>query len=166
MQFAPLVSDESGISVAISEGNKRFFIRRKDVDFVYDSEEGCKIIDDSEFYDDFDSKIVQAAKDNKQNWWGRNVQDGTIDKAFIKSYNNGLEMQLIEGKSKFYLHDKTQVDITSFTGETKCDVVIEPMRIIFYKRHFEVDWRLVQLISKNAPEPKTEDYPEGCMFED
>ena len=167
MQFGPLLTDENGISVSITEGNKRLFIRRKDVDFIYDAHSGCKtVVDDPEFYDDFDSKIIKAAKDNKQAWWGRNVQDGTIEKAFLRSYNNCLNVQLIEGKSRFYLPDKTHVDINSFTGETKCDIVLEPIKIIFYKRHFELDWRLVQVIAKTVQEQETEDYPEECMFED
>lgn len=171
MLFGTLIKNNDGIYVPITENDsKRLFIKRQMI-FNHGSDDTLSLVEpesDDSFFKEFNDKIIEAAKEHRQDWWGKSVHDSTIEKAFYSSYNfdtHSLEVSTFE-KTKMFNSSREEVDLYDFTGDVMCNVVLEPNCIRFYRRHFEVDWKLVQLMALPPPKPILEEYPEHCMFED
>jgi len=114
------------------------------------------------------SHNLEAAKENSQEWFGKEVSEKTLETAYTPSLNDNT---IIVGKAtvnknivtKCYDHEKNSVDFDSVGEGVKCDVMIEFSGLWFMKKTFGPIWRIAQMRLK-APPKKI--YPDEYLFND
>ena len=112
----------------------------------------------------FDDGIVSSAKDNSQEWFGRNVQEATLKKAYQTAVDEGsLSTTIMKEKLRIYDCDKNRVEVDALVPGTVCNVVVELNRIWFVKRNFGPEWFTVQI--KIVKPPETDPY-DDYLFQD
>lgn len=120
--------------------------------------------------DSVDAENLEAAKANSTEWFGKELNEKTLETAYQSSLKNNtmnINKATVSGQvvTKFYNHDKTLIeDLTILEGsEVRCDVMLEFSGLWFMKKTYGPIWRLAQVKLK-APPKKV--YPEECLFED
>ena len=111
---------------------------------------------------------LEAAKENSQEWFGKEVSEKTLETAYTPSLS---EDTMIVGKAtvnknvvtKCYDHEKNSVDLDTVDEGVKCDVMIEFSGLWFMKKTFGPIWRMAQMRLK-APPKKI--YPDEYLFAD
>jgi hypothetical protein len=96
----------------------------------------------------FDSEILQDAKVNSVSWFGRDVQQKTLDTAYSKSVTSDNCMNIVKSSKVplvYYDVNKNVKNETELENGTLCDILIECVGIWFLKKTFGVQWRLVQV---------------------
>ena len=117
----------------------------------------------------YDDDMKAAAQENSKEWFGREVSEKTITKAYTSPVKNGLfETQFLKSgeglnRVKVFDHEKNQVDFQDLKEGTICNVVVQLKYIWFVKRNFGPEWFSVQL--KTAKPPDKDPY-EDYLFQD
>lgn len=111
----------------------------------------------------YDSYLLTAAKDNRKAWWGREVSDKVIEKAYQSSVDEGVLTTSRHSRLRCYDLEKAQVDVDSLKAGTRCDIVVQVNNLWFTKRNFGPDWYSVQI--KVHPEPEKDPY-DDYLFQD
>lgn len=117
----------------------------------------------------YDDDMKAAAQENSKEWFGREVAERTIAKAYTSPVKNGLfETQLLKtgegvNRVRVFDHEKNQVEFQDLTEGTICNVVVQLKYIWFVKRNFGPEWFSVQL--KTAKPPEKDPY-EDYLFQD
>lgn len=117
----------------------------------------------------YDDDLKAAAQENSKEWFGREVAEKTITKAYTSPVTNGLfETQLIKtgegvNRVRVFDHEKNQIDFQDLREGTICNVVVQLKYIWFVKRNFGPEWFSVQL--KTAKPPEKDPY-EDYLFQD
>jgi hypothetical protein len=113
---------------------------------------------------------IQSALENSKEWFGKELTEKTITKAYIK--DDVVTAEKIEA-SRVFNANKELVDIETLSPGVTCSVFVEFSGLWFARSHFGSSWNLVQVKihedTKNTeeePECEVESYPEECMFED
>ena len=120
---------------------------------------------------------IQSALEKSKDWFGKEVSEKTIAKAYIK--DEVITAERISA-SKVFDAKKQPVDFEGITPGATCSVFIEFSGLWFARSHFGPSWNVVQvkleeeekvpeLESVDDPVPQeveVESYPEECMFED
>ena len=95
-----------------------------------------------------DREILQDAKTNSVSWFGRDVQQKTLDTAYSRSVTSENCMNIVKSSKTplvYYDINKTLKSDTELENGTVCDILIECVGIWFLKKTFGVQWRLVQV---------------------
>jgi hypothetical protein len=105
--------------------------------------------------------ILRAAKDNSTSWFGREVQQKTLDAAFTRSLSDEGFINLNKpkkGKIGYFNASKQEstVPLNSIEANTVLDVLIELTGIWFLKKSFGLHWRVLQV--RDIPVPKKQVY--------
>lgn len=111
---------------------------------------------------------LDSAKENSQEWFGKDVSEKTLETAYTPSLSDGT---MIVGKAtvnknvvtKCYDHEKNSVDFDTVEEGVKCDVMVEFSGLWFMKKTFGPIWRIAQMRLK-APPKKI--YPDEYLFAD
>jgi|ETNvirnome_6_100_1030635.scaffolds.fasta_scaffold00083_51 polyribonucleotide nucleotidyltransferase len=117
---------------------------------------------------DFDSKNIDAAKQNSQAWFGKVLSDKVLETAYNKSLTNDcMIVTKLKNKNKvltnIYTHTKQISDTELLTESTVCDVVLEFSGVWFRNKSYGSVWRIVQVRMKPPPrKPKVQEY----LFQD
>lgn len=114
---------------------------------------------------EFDDRIVSSANENSQEWFGRNVKEATLKKAYQSAVDeDGLfSTTIMKDKLRIYDCDKNRVEVDTLVPGTVCNVVVELNRIWFVKRNFGPEWFTVQV--KIVKPPETDPY-DDYLFQD
>jgi hypothetical protein len=96
---------------------------------------------------DMNAKIIQAAKENSEAWFGRVVPDKTIEAGFTdvvaKGDDHGV-MNVTRAKGSKVFMNKKVVESDIDTEGSMCDVVLELCGVSFGKKTYSPVWQLVQ----------------------
>lgn len=95
-----------------------------------------------------DAQVLQDAKVNSVSWFGREVQQRTLDTAYNHSVTSDNYMNVIKSTKVplvYYDSNKTLKDASFLENGTVCDVLIEMVGVWFLKKTFGVQWRIVQV---------------------
>lgn len=111
---------------------------------------------------DVDVENLKVAKENCQTWFGRQVQDKTIENAYKKSEEGTLQYTQ-SPHIKGYNHLKEIVPMDTIADGTVCDVVVELSSLWFTKKAFGPIWKLLQVRTLTPPKKK---YHEEYLFMD
>lgn len=111
----------------------------------------------------YDEDLIAAGKENRKEWWGRELADKTIEKAYSSPVDEGVLTTLRHPKLRCFDSERQQVEIDSLKPGNRCDVVVELNKLWFLKRSFGPDWFSVQI--KIHPEPETDPY-DDYLFQD
>jgi hypothetical protein len=113
----------------------------------------------------YDDDIRAAAKVNKQEWFGRDVSDRVLEKAYNTPTKDGQFTTQVSSRGvKSFSADKTSVPVGDLTEGLVCDIVVELQHLWFIKRGFGPEWSIVQI--KLRPEPEPDPYDSYLFQED
>jgi hypothetical protein len=113
---------------------------------------------------DIDALNLEAALENCESWFGKQLSEKVIHSAYSPSIVDGqLTGECIE-VTKVFNAQQEQVDLENVqTGKT-CDVIMEFSGIWFAKKSFGSSWNVVQV--RVHPDPILDTYPEDYAFVD
>jgi hypothetical protein len=95
-----------------------------------------------------DTDVLQDAKVHSVSWFGREIQQKTLDTAYNHSVTSDNYMNVIKSTKSplvYYDSNKTLKDSSFLENGTMCDVLIEMVGVWFLKKTFGVQWRIVQV---------------------
>ena len=111
-----------------------------------------------------DNENLDAAFDNAETWFGKNLSEKVIKSAYTSSIADGqITGERIE-VTKVFNSDQEMIDFDDIQPEKTCDVILEFAGIWFAKKSFGSSWNVVQI--RTYPEPILDTYPEGYAFVD
>jgi len=124
---------------------------------------------DSNLFSVIDEQILAQAKLSKQEWFGKELSDETIQNAWQESVTDGVlgaSLATVKGQVVTLAFDtrKNPVELQDIQPETSCDVVLELSGLWFLKKSFGPIWRILQ-VRVRAP-PKTPELPKEYLFSD
>ena len=124
---------------------------------------------DSEIFSKIDDEILTQAKQSKQEWFGKELSDETIQNAYQESVTDGVlgaSLATIKGQVATLAFDtrKNPVELKDIQPETSCDCVLELSGLWFLKKSFGPIWRVVQVRVRAAP--KAPEIPKDYLFSD
>ena len=139
---------------AKNEDNSRVFVQLNKVKLITPYAEGDDVtLQTDRSFQEFDSEIMDAAKDNSTSWFGREVQVKTIEAAYQKSTTNNTMIVNKFANMKAFDALREQIDANDIVADTVCDCIVEFVGLWFMKKTFGAHWRLVQLRKKKDPKP-------------
>lgn len=95
-----------------------------------------------------DTDVLQDAKVNSVSWFGREIQQKTLDTAYNYSVTSDKYMNVTKSTKNpltYYDCNKTLKDSSLLENGTVCDVLLEMVGVWFLKKTFGVQWRIVQV---------------------
>jgi len=112
----------------------------------------------------YDEDIQAAARGNKIEWFGREVSDKVLEKAYNSPTKDGQFTTQVGSRGvRCFTHDKTSVALSDLGDNLVCDIVVELQHLWFIKRGFGPEWSIVQI--KTHPEPEEDPY-DSYLFQD
>jgi len=133
--------------------DKRVFVQLNKVKLLTQWAEGDDVTLHTEYdFTSLDNDILQAAQENSTTWFGREVQAKTIDAAYQRSSSSGTMNMPKSNKVQVFDVDKSTFDPNELDAETECDCVIELMGLVFMKKTFSCNWKIVQVRRKKVPQ--------------
>jgi len=96
----------------------------------------------------FDNDVLQDAKVYSVSWFGREVQQKTLDTAYNHSLTSENYMNVTKSTKVplvYYDSNKTLKDSSLLENGTVCDVLLEMLGVWFLKKTFGIQWRIVQV---------------------
>jgi hypothetical protein len=121
--------------------------------FVLDAASWAKV-------SEMDTVIVDAAKENREAWFQRQVADKTLEAAYVRPTET-INVTAVAG-AKVY-SAKEAIDPATVPEGSVCDIVLEFSGVWFAKKTFGPTWKLVQ--TRIRPQPKKKVYDE-YLFQD
>lgn len=124
---------------------------------------------ESKIFSEIDEQILTQAKLSKQEWFGKDLSDETIQNAWQESVTDGVlgaSLATVKGQVVTVAFDtrKNPVELQDIQPETSCDVVLELSGLWFLKKSFGPIWRVLQ-VRVRAP-PKTAEISKQYLFSD
>lgn len=124
---------------------------------------------ESKIFSEIDEQILTQAKLSKQEWFGKDLSDETIQNAWQESVTDGVlgaSLATIKSQVVTVAFDtrKNPVELQDIKPETACDVVLELSGLWFLKKSFGPIWRVLQ-VRVRAP-PKTVEISKQYLFSD
>lgn len=113
---------------------------------------------------DVDAENIQAAVDNSEAWFGKQMTDAQIRRAYQPSSLHGVLGCDVIPATKIFNADLETTGIDALTEGRRCKVIVEFSGLWFAKKTFGPIWNLVQV--KLFADPIVDDYPEDYAFED
>ena len=95
-----------------------------------------------------DTNVLQDAKVHSVSWFGREIQQKTLDTAYNHSVTSDNCMNVTKSTKNpltYYDCNKTLKDSSLLENGTVCDVLLEMVGVWFLKKTFGVQWRIVQV---------------------
>ena len=113
---------------------------------------------------DIDALNLDAARDNCETWFGKQLGDKVIEGAYTPSIVDGqLTGECIE-VTRAFNSQREPVDLENVQSGTMGDIIVEFSGIWFAKKTFGSSWNVVQV--RVHPEPILDTYPEDYAFVD
>jgi hypothetical protein len=124
---------------------------------------------DSKIFSEIDEQILAQAKLSKQEWFGKDLSDETIQNAWQESVTDGVlgaSLATVKGQVVTVAFDtrKNPVELQDIQPETSCDVVLELSGLWFLKKSFGPIWRVLQVRVRAAP--KAPEFSKEYLFSD
>jgi hypothetical protein len=136
-------------------------------------------LSDPKIFENIDTDILTKAKESKQEWFGKELSDETIQNAYQESVTDGVlgaSLAMLRGEVTTLAFDtqKNPVELQDVKAESRCDALFELSGLWFLKKSFGPIWRVVQVrvrmgprrtplvkeyLFTDEPEPEVEDDP-------
>jgi hypothetical protein len=112
---------------------------------------------------EYDESVLVAARAHSTAWFGREIQQRTIDTAYQRSIVQNT-MNVIKSRvTCAYNSSREAIDPDLLGADAKCDVVLELQGIWFMKKTFGLNWKLIQVRTRKEPVKK---FYESYLFSD
>ena len=113
---------------------------------------------------DIDTHNLEAARENCEAWFGKQLGEKVIDGAYTPSVADGqITGECIE-VTKVFNTQQEQLDLEIVQPGKVCDVILEFAGLWFAKKSFGSSWNIVQV--RVHPDPILDTYPEEYAFVD
>ena len=113
---------------------------------------------------DIDALNLEAAQENCETWFGKQLSEKVIQGAYTPSIADGqITGECIEA-TKVFNTQQEQLDLESVQPGKTCDVILEFSGLWFAKKSFGSSWNVVQV--RVHPDPILDTYPEHYAFLD
>lgn len=155
--------------ISKDENGNRMFKQFNSVTLLSNFSEAMNVVLDVtkhvETFSIFDNENITAAKKYSESWFGKTLNDKTLEAAYSKpvSQDGELTVTKVSPQVVIYNHDKTVVNPEDLKDNTVCDVILELSGILFSKKTFSPVWRLVQV---KLPSPPKKNMIQSFLFED
>jgi hypothetical protein len=121
-----------------------------------------------ELFESIDKEFVEQAKKNKQEWFGKEISDETLENAYQESVSDGClqtSLATVKGAVVTTAFDtkKQEVALKDIKAGTKMDVLFELAGLWFLKKSFGPIWRIMQVRVKGGAGSS---FPKEYLFED
>ncbi|ABY27921.1 hypothetical protein OtV5_125c [Ostreococcus tauri virus OtV5] len=111
-----------------------------------------------------DALNLEAAQENCETWFGKQLSEKVIEGAYTSSVADGqITGECIEA-TKVFNTQQEQVDLETVQPGKTCDVILEFAGLWFAKKSFGSSWNVVQV--RVHPDPILDTYPEEYAFVD
>jgi hypothetical protein len=111
-----------------------------------------------------DALNLEAAQENCETWFGKQLSEKVIEGAYTSSVADGqITGECIEA-TKVFNTQQEQVDLEAVQPGKTCDVILEFAGLWFAKKSFGSSWNVVQV--RVHPDPILDTYPEEYAFVD
>ncbi|ALI95240.1 hypothetical protein AP053_gp129 [Ostreococcus mediterraneus virus 1] len=111
-----------------------------------------------------DTLNLEAAQENCETWFGKQLSEKVIEGAYTSSVADGqITGECIEA-TKVFNTQQEQVDLETVQPGKTCDVILEFAGLWFAKKSFGSSWNVVQV--RVHPDPILDTYPEEYAFVD
>ena len=113
---------------------------------------------------DIDALNLEAAQENCETWFGKQLTEKVIQGAYTPSVSDGqITGECIE-VTKAFNAQQEQIELDTIQPGKTCDVILEFAGIWFAKKSFGSSWNVVQV--RVHPDPILDIYPEEYAFVD
>ena len=113
---------------------------------------------------DIDTLNLEAAQENCETWFGKQLTEKVIQGAYTPSVSDGqITGECIEATKVFSAHQEF-IDLEHVQPGKMCDVILEFAGLWFAKKSFGSSWNVVQV--RVHPDPILDTYPEEYAFVD
>ena len=113
---------------------------------------------------DIDALNLEAAQENCESWFGKQLSEKVIQGAYTPSIADGqITGECIEA-TKVFNPQQEQLDLESVQPGKTCDVILEFSGLWFAKKSFGSSWNVVQV--RVHPDPILDTYPAEYAFVD
>jgi hypothetical protein len=122
-----------------------------------------------EYFKDIDSQILTQAKASKQEWFGKDLSDETIQQAYQDSDTDGslnAALVTVKGEVQTVVYDdqKNKKEVGDLKDGSMCDIIVELSGLWFLKKSFGPIWRVIQ--ARLRTDKKAVAVPQEYLFED
>lgn len=115
-----------------------------------------------QYFSGIDSEIIAQANKSKQEWFGKDLSDETIQQAYQESVTDGVlssSFVTVKGAVQTAVYDdkKELKETSDIKDGSCCDVIVELSGLWFLKKSFGPIWRIVQVrlrTDSKLPVPK------------
>lgn len=115
-------------------------------------------------FQSIDEEIKQGAKENRKSWFGRDLADSTLNKAFNQSLQDGqLDVKPPRGGPQLWGDGNNEITMEEFNPEVPCSVILQFVGIWFLQKAYGAMYRVIQIKQTTPRPPKV---PVQCMFDD
>lgn len=117
-----------------------------------------------------DQELVQQAVTSKMDWFGKEISDETISKAYQSTLEGAVfqaPLATVNGKAVTVAYDsqKASVDMTTLQKGSTLDILVELAGLWFLKKSFGPIFRIAQ-IRVAAPPVQKKSFPTEYLFDD
>ena len=113
---------------------------------------------------DIDALNLEAAQENCETWFGKQLSEKVIQGAYTPSVSDGqITGECIEA-TKVFSAQQESIDLEHMQSGKTCDVILEFAGLWFAKKSFGSSWNVVQV--RVHPDPILDTYPEEYAFVD
>jgi len=114
--------------------------------------------------EDVDAANLEAANENCESWFGKQLSEGVIKGAYTPSLKDGQVTCDRLDITKVFNAQQELIDFEGVQPEKTCDVILEFAGLWFAKKSFGYSWNVVQV--RVHPDPVLDTYPEEYAFVD
>ena len=117
-----------------------------------------------------EQELVQQAVTSKMEWFGKEISDETISKAYQSALESSIfqaPLATVNGKVVTVAYDsqKTSVDMATLQKDAVLDILVELSGLWFLKKSFGPIFRIAQ-IRVAAPPVQKKTFPTEYLFDD
>ena len=113
-----------------------------------------------------DTQHIQAALENSESWFGKVLNQETVESAYTASVTNNQITADKIAPTKIFTADQELTDFSALTTDGECSVILEFAGLWFAKKAYGSVWNVVQVKMVTPPPQPEETYPEEFAFED
>ena len=178
MFYSTPVKNDDGLYVvkAYTDERKKYFVQVKGK-ATHDDGEVSFTLDDVSKIQNIDDGNIEAAKLNAKEWFGKQVNDLTLERSYTRSLVDTQVTTDVIKATKVFDATKQVVAVDTLTPGSECTGLIEFAGLWFAKKSFGPIWNIVQVkvhpVPETEPEPEPEpevkpedDYPDEYAIED
>jgi hypothetical protein len=126
-------------------------------------------VENSNLFTTIDNDLLTQAKASRVEWFGKELSDETIAKAFPESVTDDVisaTLATVKGEVVTTAFDiqKNLIELQEVASGSKCDVLLELSGLWFLKKSFGPIWRVVQVRVRSGSQKAS--FPKEYLFTD